>query len=129
MPAILDRPAPLRVEPAPPTKPPLHPGARRLHGLAAALLARSGVDRHESVARLVWVRTDHDHLHRPLHRQPAEVDLRRTRLSRGDATLLSSHARDPEPAASDTTDESQTHPPTPRLRVSSPPAAATPPTP
>ena len=37
-----------------------------------------------------------------------EADLRRTNLSRGGATLLSSQTSDPQPAASDTTRAGQT---------------------
>jgi hypothetical protein len=44
-----------------------------------------------------------------------------THLSRGDATLLSSHAGDPRTAAGDTTTDSQTPRSTPGLRVSPPP--------
>jgi hypothetical protein len=38
---------------------------------------------------------------------PSKRDLRRTHLSRGDATLLSSHAGDPRTAVSDTTETGQ----------------------
>src|SRR5439155_24372808 len=47
----------------------------------------------------------------------ARAELRRTHLSGGDATLLSSHAGDPRAATDDTTGESQTSWSTPSLRV------------
>src|SRR4051812_20680267 len=50
-----------------------------------------------------------------------EVDTRRTWLAGGAATLLSSHARHPRPATSDTTKASQANRPTASKRVSSPP--------
>jgi hypothetical protein len=54
-----------------------------------ARLAGGGVERHERVRALVCVHTDHDHLHRPFVGDwPDGADLRRTHLSRGDATLL-----------------------------------------
>ena len=58
------------------------------------------VDRRQRVGALVRVRPDHDHLPPSLRRMlSGEADLRRTHLSRGDATLLSSHAGDPRAAA------------------------------
>src|SRR4051794_35101362 len=109
MATVLDCPHPLPIERAGPTKGVLAAGARRLHRLAASLLAGRGVNRHEGVRPLVWIRSDHHHVAPSLSSQPLKVDLRRTRLSRGDATLLSSHAGDPEPAASDTTRAGQTN--------------------
>src|SRR5262249_35733025 len=53
------------------------------------------------------------------------TDRRRTDLTWGDATLLSSHDGDPRGAASDTTDEGQTSGSTDSLRVSSPPSRGT----
>src|SRR4051794_26331450 len=51
-----------------------------------------------------------------------ETDIRRTRLAGGGATHLSSHARHPRPATSDTTEGSQALArPTASKRVSSPP--------
>lgn len=58
---LLDSPNPLAAKRTPPRQRPLKPAGRRLHGLAATQLARSGVHRPKSEARLVWVRTDHDH--------------------------------------------------------------------
>src|SRR5262249_61681880 len=57
-----------------------------------------------------------------LHRLAAEADLRRTQLTRGEATLLSSHAGDPRAAAGDTTNVGQTGWSTPATRVSPSPA-------
>jgi hypothetical protein len=61
VPAILDRPDPLSVQAARPAQRALHPRDRRLHGLAATQLARSGVRRRQRVVGLVWIRPDHDH--------------------------------------------------------------------
>ena len=58
--------------------------------------AGAGVDRGERVRALVGIRSDHDHVHVPFIGLAAEADRQRTQLSRGDATLLSSHAGDPD---------------------------------
>jgi hypothetical protein len=69
------------------------------------------------------VRPDHDHACRPfVWLTPNEADLRRTTLTRGEATLLSSHAGDPRTAAGDTSSAGQAKQPTQSSRVSPPPA-------
>ncbi len=55
-----------------------------------------GIDCCQSVRALVGIRSDHDHVHVPFIGLAAEADRQRTQLSRGDATLLSSHAGDPD---------------------------------
>ena len=107
--AVLDRPHPLLVEPARPA----HRGQMpRLLGLdlpGAAHPAGSRVHRRQRVRALVRVRSDHDHLHRPfVWLSTDEADLRRTALTRGDATLLSGHAEGPRAAAGDITFPGQT---------------------
>src|SRR4030095_11917243 len=107
MPAILKRPPPLAADAARPPHQLTERAARRGDRHVAERAARRLVDGRQRVRALVVVRPDHDHLHRPLlgcH----STDPRWTHLSRGDATLLSSHARDPRTAAGDTTKERQT---------------------
>jgi hypothetical protein len=50
----------------------------------------------QRVRVLVGIRSDHDHVHVPFIGLAAEADRQRTQLSGGDATLLSSHAGDPD---------------------------------
>src|SRR5262245_8496478 len=108
MPAVLDRPHTRGGEP-------MRPAQRlemsRLASSDRALaqnLARPRVHRHQRVVALVRIRPDHDHLHRPfVWMSTDEADLRRTNLTGGDATLLSSHAGDPRAVAGDTTDAGQ----------------------
>ena len=90
--------------------------------LVATILPVRRLHSRERVRALVGVRSDHDHVARPFIDEPSKADLRRTHLSRGDATLLSSHAGDPRTAVSDTTDAGQTQRSAAILRVSSPPA-------
>ena len=76
----------------------------RLLGLdlpGAADPARALIDGRQRVCALVRVRPDHDHLHHPPRWSFDEADLRRTTVSWGDATLLSSHAEGPRAAAGD----------------------------
>src|ERR1700733_13825544 len=70
---------------------------------------------------LVDIRSDHDHYLRPFVGCHLRTDLRWTNLSRGEATLLSSHARDPRVAAGAPTDVGQTSRSPASLRVSPPP--------
>jgi hypothetical protein len=108
MPAILKRPHPLATDAARPAQQLTERARRRRDRHVAKRPARRLVDRRKRVRTLVGVRTDHDHLHRPLV-GIARTDPRWTHLSWGDATLLSSHARDPRTAAGDTTKEGQTN--------------------
>ena len=65
VPAVLDRPDALLIERPRPGQHALVPGGRRLDRLAALQLAGLRADRRAGVALLVWIRPDHDHLHRP----------------------------------------------------------------
>src|SRR5436305_10829729 len=70
---------------------------------AAAHPTGALVHSREHVRALVRVRPDHDHACRPfVWLTPNEADLRRTTVTRGEATLLSSHAGGPRTAAGDT---------------------------
>src|SRR5918992_5190884 len=122
MPAVLDRPHPLVIQPARPA----HRGQMALllgPDLAgAASPARPRVDGRQRMGELVRVRPDHDHLHRPfVWLTTGEADLRRTTVTWGDATLLSSHAEGPRAAAGDTSFAGQTRQTTQASRVSPPP--------
>ncbi len=84
LPAVLDRPHPLLVQPARPADRRQMPGLVRFDLAAAARAAGSLVDRGERVRALVRIDSDHDHLHRPFIWLTAdEADLRRTDLCRG----------------------------------------------
>jgi hypothetical protein len=121
--AVLDRPhTPLvrkLVRPAPRAQ---HPLGIRMHRTRRDDPAGSRIHRGERMRALVGVRANHHHVLVPSSNEPVEADLRRTHLSRGDATLLSSHAGDPRTAVSDTTLGGQALWPTSALGVSSPPA-------
>jgi hypothetical protein len=68
LPAVLDRPHPLRVEHVrPPPRPehPAHVGAHRTH---RDHTARGRVQCRQRMRALVRIHPDHDHAHRPLHR-------------------------------------------------------------
>src|SRR3989442_14399068 len=65
MAAVLDRPDPLGVQGATPTQQLGVSGLARAHGLAASQLTRERIHRGGGVGRLVWVRSNHDHPHRP----------------------------------------------------------------
>ena len=121
--AVLDRPHPLLIELS---RPPHRSQVPRLVSLdlaAAAHLPRSLIDRRQRVRPLVRVRPDHDHAYRPfVWLTPNEADLRRTTVTRGEATLLSSHAGGPRTAAGDTSFAGQAKRSTQKLRVSPPPA-------
>jgi hypothetical protein len=123
VPAVLDRPDAFLIQP---TRPAHRRQMARLLGLdlaGAALAARPRVDRRQRVPALVRVRPDHDHLHRPfVWLSTDEADLRRTTVTGGDATLLSSHAEGPRAAAGDTSFAGQTRQTTQASRVSPPPA-------
>ena len=102
-PAVLDRPHALLVKLARPAHRGKVPRLLRLDLAAAADLAGSVIDRRQRMRSLVRVRSDHDHACRPfVWVTPNEADLRRTTVTRGEATLLSSHAGDPRTAAGDT---------------------------
>ncbi len=124
--AVLDRPDPFGVEASPPGEELAKP---RLPGCGRQLAGElTGARKHGAagMGSLVGVRSDHDHWLRPFDwLSPVRTDRRRTDLTRGEATLLSSHDGDPRGAASDTTDEGQTSGSTASLRVSSPPARGT----
>jgi len=103
MPAVLDRPHALPIELARPAKsgamPALISTNLKLTGDHAAITR----NRRQCMSALVDIRSNHDHYQPSLHWIAVEVDLQRTDLSRGGATLLSSHAGDPRAAASDKT--------------------------
>src|SRR5829696_9858974 len=75
----------------------------------AEQLASHGRDRRDRVRTLVSVRAKHDHDPRP-PLDASRADVWWTRLARGGATHLSSHARHPRPATSDKTKGSQAQP-------------------
>ena len=108
MPAVFKRPDPLAADAARPAQQLTERPRRRGNRHLAKCPARRLVDGRKRVRPLMRVRPDHDHFHRPLVGMPS-TDPRWTQLSRGDATLLSSHARDPRTAAGDTTKEGQTN--------------------
>src|SRR5207247_2401268 len=121
--AVLERPDPLAVERARPAQDELVRGRRRREGLAAAQLARRGVDGREGVGQLVWVRPDHDHVHRPFRLgSPTKRIAGGHDSLGGDATLLSGHAGGPRAAAGDTTVGGQAARPTSWIGVSPSPA-------
>ena len=123
VPAVLDRPHPLPIEPARPAHRgqiprPLGPDLAR-----AALPTGPRVHGRQRMRALVRVRSDHDHPRRPFcWLSTDEADLRRTTVTWGDATLLSSHAEGPRAAAGDTSLASQIRHTTQACRVSPPPA-------
>src|SRR3954452_5739839 len=104
MAAVLERPDALSVQPARPVEQRSKAARSDLDRLVAEQLAGRRCDRSDGVRALVHVRTEHDHPSRPLS---SKADARRTRLVGGAATLLSSHAAPPRPAARDTTKASQ----------------------
>ena len=123
VPAVLDRPHPLVIEPARPA----HRGqmprllgpdlARAAHRPVPASTAASACVRLCVSAPItiictvpsIWLSTD-------------EADLRRTTVTGGDATLLLGHAGGPRAAAGDTSFAGQTSQTTQPSRVSPPPA-------
>lgn len=63
--AVLDRPDPLAAELPGPGEQPGVPARLRAHRLAASQLTGERIHRSSGVGRLVWVRSNHDHLLRP----------------------------------------------------------------
>src|SRR5687767_4286131 len=123
VPAVLDRPHPLVIQPTRPAHRGQMPLLLRLDLAGAALPAGPRVDRRQRMSALVHVRSNHDHLHRPFDwLNTDEAELRRTTVTWGDATLLSSHAEGPRAAAGDTSFAGQTRQTTQASRVSPPPA-------
>ncbi len=123
VPTVLDCPHSLVIEFACPAQRGQMPRLLRLDLAGPALATRSFLNSRQRVRALVGVRSDHDHLHRPLrlveHRRSGP---RRTTVTRGDATLLSSHAEGPRAATGDTSFAGQTKQTTQHSRVSPPPA-------
>ena len=76
--------------------------------LIAEQFAGRAIDGGDRVRALVGVRPEHDHGPRPHPFCLRMLDVQRTGLAEGAATLLSSHAEHPRPATSDTTKGGQT---------------------
>src|SRR5688572_8619960 len=109
MPAVLDRPHPILIQPASPTQRRELSSPIRADLLAATELAGSGIDGRQRMRALVRVRSDHDHLHRPFVWLWPTKRISGGQLSLGAvATLLSSHAEGPRAATGDITFCSQT---------------------
>src|SRR3954463_1598722 len=104
VPAVLERPHAVAVEAARPPQQRAEPAPADLDGLLAEQLAGRGRHGGHRVRTLVRVRAKHDHDARP-PLDPPRADVWWTRLARGGATHLSSHARPPRPATSDKTKE------------------------
>jgi hypothetical protein len=108
VPAVLDRPHPFLAElPGPAQTSPV-PNLISPDLDLPSQHASGAVDCGQRMRALVDIRSDHDHYLRPFVGCHQWTNLRWTNLSRGEATLLSSHAGDPRAAASDTTDVGQT---------------------
>ena len=89
MPTVLDRPHANVVELGSEPQRLKRPVIGRCDPQLTARGTRCRFERDKHVRALVCVHTDHDHLHRPFVGDMADgADLRRTHLSRGDATLL-----------------------------------------
>jgi hypothetical protein len=103
LPAVLDRPHPLLIEPARPFDPSQVSRLVRVDLTSAADLARPLVDRRERMRALVRVRPDHDHYPCPFvcsDHQMKRISGGQTSLG-ANATLLSGHAEGPWAAAGD----------------------------
>jgi len=121
VPAVFKRPRPLAVEASRPPQQGAESAQADRDGLLAQQLAGRGRHGAHRVRTLVSVRAKHDHDPRP-PLDASGADVWWTRLARGGATHLSSHARHPRPATSDKTKGSQAlSRPTASMRVSSPP--------
>src|SRR3954467_7098916 len=110
MPAVLQRPHSLSPELARPPDERREARGPNLDRPLAQQFAGRRRDRGDRVRALVAVRTEHDHC--LVHLQCDWLDARRTRLAWGDATLLSSHAKETPPATSDTAKGGQAQRPT-----------------